>query len=90
MPTFDPGEFSVYQFFRDGSYECVRSRVSAEEAMLAVQHYTSNVAAKLGITQRVIITDGGDCTNFEWRLGEGVTFPAKPDPAKPDNQGSQS
>lgn len=68
-------EFSVYQFFPDGSYECVRSFVSAEEAMRAFKHYISSVGARLGTTQRVIITDGGDCTNFEWKYGEGITFP---------------
>ncbi len=69
-------EFSVYQFFVSGDYERVRRHVSAEEAMNAARHYTTNVAAKLlGITERVIITDGGDATVFEWKKGEGVTFP---------------
>lgn len=68
-------EFSVVQFFEDGSYEYVRRYVGAEEAVKTAQRYTDNVAVKLGITKRVIITDGGDCTVFEWKLGEGVTFP---------------
>jgi len=72
-------EFSVCQFFEDGSYEYVRRFVSAEEAMKAVQHYITSVGARLGTTVRVIITDGGDCTNFEWKFGEGVTFPTKED-----------
>lgn len=72
-------EFSVCQFFDDGSYEYVRRFVSAEEAMKAVQHYTTSVGARIGTTVRVIITDGGDYTNFEWKFGEGVTFPTKED-----------
>jgi hypothetical protein len=68
-------EFNVVQFFEDGSYEYVRNFVSAEEAVRAAKLYTSNVASRIGITRRVIITDGGDCTNFEWRYGEGVVFP---------------
>ncbi|MEY9181825.1 hypothetical protein [Bradyrhizobium sp. CB1015] len=32
------------------------------------------VAAKLGVVTRVIITDGGDFINFEWKFGEGVTY----------------
>lgn len=68
------GEFSVCQFFEDGSYEYVRRFVDAEEAVKTARHYTTNVAAKLGLTKRVIITDGGDCTNFEWKFGEGVVF----------------
>ncbi|HET9376403.1 MAG TPA: hypothetical protein VFO40_15625 [Chthoniobacterales bacterium] len=70
-------EFSVYQFFADDSWERVRSFVSAEEACRAAQHYCSSVGAQVGTTRRVIITDGGDCTNFEWRYGEGITYPEK-------------
>jgi hypothetical protein len=72
-------EFSVYQFFKDGTYERVRDHVSALEAMQAVRHYTDNVAVRMGITKRVIITDGGDCTCFEWINGKGVVFPPRPD-----------
>lgn len=68
-------EFSVCQFFEDGSYEYVRRFVSAEEAMSAFRHYTNNVATRMGITRRVIITDGGDCTNAEWQYGKGITYP---------------
>ena len=71
------GEFSVYQFFRDGSQEKVREFVGAEEAVKAAHHYSNSVAAHMGITQRVIITDGGDCIAFEWKHGEGVVFPKK-------------
>jgi hypothetical protein len=67
--------FSVFQFFHDGSHECVRRFVGAEEAVKAAHHYTHNVASKLGIVDRVIITDGGDYCCFEWKRGEGVTFP---------------
>ena len=67
-------EFSVCQFFKDGSYEYVRRFVGAEEAVKAANHYCNSVAARMGITERVIITDGGDCINFEWKFGEGVTY----------------
>lgn len=69
------GEFNVVQFFEDGSHEYVRRFVGAEEAVKTARIYTRNPAAMVGITRRVIITDGGDCTNFEWRYGEGVVFP---------------
>jgi hypothetical protein len=68
------GEFSVTQFFHGGGCEIVRRSVDAEEAMKAFKHYTDNVSARMGLTQRVIITDGGDYTNMEWKLGEGITF----------------
>jgi hypothetical protein len=48
---------------------------SAEEAVKAAKHYTNSIGARLGTTKRVTITDGGDCTNFEWRHGEGVVYP---------------
>ena len=70
-------EFSVCQFFEDDSYEYVRRFVSAEEAVKAAKHYTNNVSSRLGLTKRVIITDGGDCIAFEWKHGEGVVFPPK-------------
>lgn len=72
-------EFSVAQFFQDGTYEYVRRFVSADEAMKAVVHYTNSVGVRLGLVKRVIITDGGDCTCFEWQHGLGVTFPTPED-----------
>lgn len=72
-------EFSVCQFFEDKSYEYVRRYVSAEEAVKAFKHYTTCVGAQIGTTKRVIITDGGDCTNMEWKFGEGITFPKRED-----------
>jgi hypothetical protein len=53
----------------------MRRFVGAEEAVMAAKHYTTSVGARLGLTQRVIITDGGDFTCFEWKYGEGVTHP---------------
>lgn len=70
-------EFSVYQFFEDGSYERVRQFVSVEEAAKAADHYCHSIAVTLGIVVRVIVTDGGDCICFEWKRGEGIVFPPK-------------
>jgi hypothetical protein len=71
----NPNEFSVIQFFKGGGSEKVREFVSAEEAIKAFNHYTNNVASRVGIISRVILTDGGDCINMEWIHGKGVTFP---------------
>ena len=68
-------EFSVYQFLIDGYQERVRHFVPADEAVEAALHYTNNVAAKMGVTERVIITDGGDSVVFEWLKGKGVVYP---------------
>jgi len=75
-----PGEFSVYQFFKDGSNERVRQFVPADEAVKAAHHYCNSVGARLGTTVRVIITDGGDCCCFEWLHGQGVVFPSREAP----------
>lgn len=70
------GEFSVYHFSSPALgdiQECVRRWVGPEEAVEAAKHYCTSVAAQLGFTVRVIITDGGDNTNFEWIRGKGYT-----------------
>jgi len=69
--------FSVVQFFMDDSYEYVRRFVPAQEAIDAAKRYTTSVGARIGTTKRVIITDSGDMTCFEWVYGKGVTFPPK-------------
>lgn len=71
------GEYTVVQFFPDETYERVREGVDAKEAVEAAHHYSSSVGAQIGTTRRVIITDGGDFTCFEWRFGEGVVFPPR-------------
>lgn len=68
------GEFSVCQFFASGESEYVRRNVDAKTAVEAAHHYCTSVGAQIGTTTRVIITDSGDCTNFEWIFGKGVTF----------------
>jgi len=68
--------FSLFRTFADGRTEQLKDRVGAREALHAAYHYTHAVSALTGLTQRVIITDGGDCIVFEWKHGEGVVFPA--------------
>ncbi len=68
-------EFSVWWFdelglsYRDACF------VDAGTAVHAAKALTDRPAALLGTIQRVIITDGGDCTVFEWKHGAGVTWP---------------
>lgn len=66
------GEFSTWEFYPDGTYRSLLRFVSAEEAMLAAARAIQHGA---GTTVKVIVTDGGDCTNFEWIKGKGVVFP---------------
>ena len=77
MPTKTKGEFSVVQWFREGYYEFVKENVGAEEAVLTAKSVTESPGAMLGIPVRVIITDAGDCTVFEWLYGEGVVLPTR-------------
>lgn len=69
------GEFSVYQFFANDSYEEVLRFVDAKTAVEQAHRLTTSIGGRIGTTRRVIITDGGDSTCFEWKFGEGVTFP---------------
>lgn len=76
-------EFSVCQFFTNGTHEYVRRFVSDEEAVKSAQHYCQSIAVKLGMVDRVIITDGGDQTVFEWQKGKGVTWPKEAEGFEP-------
>lgn len=67
-------EFSVYQFFPDDTYEAVARFVPAKEATELAFRLTQTLAARHGTIRRIIITDGGDATCFEWQAGRGVTF----------------
>ena len=68
------GEFSVYVFdYDDGSEEMLRF-VDGKTAVEEAHRISKSVGAKLGFFKRIIITDGGDCTCFEWTNGKGVTF----------------
>ena len=75
--------FSVWQFFEDETYERVRRSVPSKDAVEAAQHYCKSIGAQIGTTQRVIITDDGDDTVFEWQFGKGVTFPPEAAGAQP-------
>jgi hypothetical protein len=76
--NYDPrNEYSVYQFFEDGTSERVCSFVSAEEAARAVEHYTTSLGVKMGWVKRVLITDALDCICYEWLWDKGVVFPTK-------------
>lgn len=67
--------FAVWQFFRDGTHECVGRHLDAKAAVKKARDYCHSVGATVGTTVRVIITDDGDYTVFEWRRGRGVVFP---------------
>jgi predicted metallo-beta-lactamase superfamily hydrolase len=68
------GEFSLYWWDpEDYQHEELRF-VDDKTAVERAHILTHGPASKLGIVKRVIITDGGDCINFEWKYGEGIVF----------------
>lgn len=69
------GEFSVTQWFENGSYEEVERFVAAEVAVRRAVALTQSVGGRIGTTVRVIITDGGDIINWEWKFNKDVIFP---------------
>lgn len=68
-------KFNVYQFFTDDSNEEVLTRVSAREAVDKAYSLATSVGARIGTTKRVIITDSGDFTAWDWIYGKGLIFP---------------
>jgi hypothetical protein len=84
------GEFSVCQFFVSGEHEYVRVGVGVEEAVQAFGHYTTSVEVRLGFVTRVIITDGGDCTNAEWTPQGGIHIVGSgPEPEEEEEEQDQ-
>jgi hypothetical protein len=69
--------FDVVRFFADGSHEPVKRNVGAAEAVLTAKAETMRPAVVLGVVVRIIITDSGDLTVFDWRAGQGVIFPPR-------------
>jgi hypothetical protein len=69
--------YHVYQFFPDDTSERILSYATAEEAVVCAKSRTQYPAALIGIIRRIIITDDGDHTCFEWQHGRGVTFPLR-------------
>lgn len=75
-----PAEFAVYQFFVGGACErAVAAPLKAKAAVKLARMLTHTLGARIGSTCRIIITNGGDHTVFEWRYGEGIVLPALED-----------
>lgn len=69
--------FSVALFFPDGSYVYEARELEAETAVRLAKRCTERPAALAGMIRRIIITDGDDCTTFEWIFNRGITFPPR-------------
>jgi len=67
-------EFSVYVFTLDQHFPVARF-VSVERAMHTARRAVGAAHLAGDDTDRIIVTDGGDHTVFEWQRGKGVTWP---------------
>jgi hypothetical protein len=77
-------EYSVYVFLPDETHFPVVRFVRAGQAVRMAHRLTRVIEQGLvddpdakGVPTKVIITDGGDCTVFEWQRGRGVVFPSR-------------
>lgn len=67
--------FAVVLFFPDGSHVYERRNLDASAAVTLAKECSLRPAALAGLIPRIIITDDGDNTVFEWQAGKGVTWP---------------
>lgn len=68
------GEFAVWIFLADEYHFPI---AQGADAKTAVDTAMRAIHLPAGKAVRVIITDSGDHTCFEWIKGKGVTFPRK-------------
>jgi hypothetical protein len=71
------GEFSVVEFYYNGSHAYVERWLDAESAVKLAKVCSDGATAAEGFVVKIIITDGGDNTVFQWEQGKGVTFPER-------------
>lgn len=64
--------FNVVMFDAEDYSTYVARGLPAKEAVETAKRVVDTADGK--IIRRVIITDEDDCTNFEWKYGEGITF----------------
>jgi hypothetical protein len=69
--------FDVWLFYRSGYHQRLEEDLEAEEAVKAAKRFTESVGAKTGLLLEIRIVDGGDNCVFQWKRGEGVTFPPR-------------
>ena len=68
-------EFSVVEFGDDDKHAYIERAMKGRDAVeLAAKCCRRSAHPDSGV-HRVIITDGGDNTVFEWKRGVGITFP---------------
>lgn len=75
MAPQDNDSYRLYLFYADDSREEFGPTADVEELVIKAKGFSESVGAKIGTLTRMIITDSGDYTIFEWTTKEGVVFP---------------
>ena len=80
MSDDDRDEFSVVEFYEGGTHSYVWRGITAKEALklaaICAREALARGAREVDRRiQRIVITDGGDHTVFEWTRGKGITYP---------------
>jgi hypothetical protein len=80
MTIIKDDEFSVAVFYSDGTNQYIERYITVERAW-----HIFKVCCKFCNPEvtRVIITDGWDRTNAEWKNSKDLSFPTREDLAKP-------
>jgi hypothetical protein len=68
-------EFNLYWWDPQGNQHEELRFVDAKRAVERAASLSRGPAAQIGMVKRIIITDGGDYTTFEWKKDHGVTYP---------------
>src|SRR5262245_23718153 len=73
----DRDEFHVVVWYGDW-YDYALRNVSVEVAVKTAKKITDMIeSGDGGEANKVMITDGGDNTNFLWEVGKGIVFPTR-------------
>lgn len=80
MPEPERDEFNVVVFYRDDYSRYILRGVDGRTAVETAKKLTDAIEAESPYARginRVIITDGGDHTNFLWERGKGIVYPTR-------------
>jgi hypothetical protein len=73
--------FNVIYFDEEGYWEYALRDVPAQRAVEKAKRMIEIAIEDDNDIDRIIITDSGDMTTFQWERGKGVVFPTRADVA---------
>lgn len=71
----EDNQYSLYIFDEDGRSIRPYLLIGLNEVMASTMQLITSPLAVTGMFHRIIITDGGDSTIFEWQYGKGIVYP---------------